>query len=110
MTKPTRQGTEIAKNDERKSGPNEQKGKEKVTVVTQKQDIRKPLPRKLAKDTSRDVIIEFAMKHVGLRGELTETEATKKIVEMEAKEESTENHRAQKQVTKEKDIKGKGII
>lgn len=81
-----------------------------MKVVTLKQDIRKPLPRKSAKDTSRDAIIKSTMKLVGSGGELTKAKATKKIVETEAKEEYTEKHKAQKQATKEKEIKCKGII
>lgn len=41
-----KKGAEIAEKDARKQGPQEPKGKEKVTVVTTRQDMRKLQPRK----------------------------------------------------------------
>lgn len=103
MKASVQQGTEIAKNDKRKSGPNEQKGKEKVNIVTLKHDTRKLFSKKLNGATASNATIEPTMKLVGSGGELAQ---------VEAKQESTKKHQAQKQagIEQEKKIKGKGIV
>lgn len=71
------------------------KREEKVTVVTTRQDERKLQPRKLTRATASNAALNSPPKLVGA-GEVTKAKATKKAGEVEAKEESTKKHRAQK--------------
>lgn len=104
-----KQRTKIAEIEKRKLGPNEQKGKEKVTVLTLKKDTSKLLPRKSTRATLSDAIIESIIKPIGSGGELGQAKATNKVVERDAKEESPKKHKAQNKLSKRRKFRAKAL-